>query len=347
MKSAGTISFILLLLFLTHCKKEETIEATKKEIDTVYVKSLPVVNSSYKRYGDYYGVAEPQQHHTLISFLGGTVEKIAVSEGDKVRKGQSLVLVNSKKAQLMLETARLNEEVARSLVERTKKQLESGNSTKNAYNKANLSWLQSKDVLINAEKNLRGAQGIAPFSGIVLNKYVEQYQEIPPQMKTLSIGNVDKIKVIVFISEHDVVSITEGGSCSVTFNNIPSKVWEGKVYRLSRDTHDKKKMYRCEVIIDNRKRELLPGFTANVKVLLKEDKERVIIPTSAILTTRDKQYVMILKNNKAIKTFVTVETVQKEVSVIAHGLKVGDTIITEGNHMVNSDSFVLVSNKKS
>ncbi|OFW04569.1 MAG: hypothetical protein A3H96_09270 [Acidobacteria bacterium RIFCSPLOWO2_02_FULL_67_36] len=76
---------------------------------------------------------------------------------------------------------------------------------------------------------------------------------------------------------------------------------------------------------------LWPGLFVQVKVLLTTETNAITVPTAAVQTTQDGQYVYVVKPDQTVDfRKVTVQRQQGDDLVVASGLQAGDTVVTDG-----------------
>ncbi len=332
------LGFTLLILPFA-CKKE------KKKVEdklTVPVSVIRVTRGVFVEYGDYYGSVRGIEEAELICTSGGFVEKIDVKEGSKVKAGQSLAKIDSRKAINQCETAELNQKIALDNYQRQLKFLKSGTASQVAVDRAHLAYLNSKTNFMNAERAKKGALCISPISGIVVAKYIDEFEELPPGSPTFVVADIEKLKITIGIPENDIPGIKEYNDAVITFNNYPDRTWKGRLVSFSRKTSPKLLTFQAEIHIDNPDGLILSGTTANVHLTRRILRNQIIIPTNTLLTIDDSTYVMGVRNNKVKRIPVKTGVSNTTHTVILSGLNTGENIIVEGVHLVSDASLVKI-----
>ena len=82
----------------------------------------------------------------------------------------------------------------------------------------------------------------------------------------------------------------------------------------------------------NTDRALWPGQFLNAVLTLAVEKEAIVVPSPAVQTGQAGTYVMVVKSDKTVemRPVVVARTVGDE-SVIASGLRAGETVVTDGH----------------
>lgn len=89
-------------------------------------------------------------------------------------------------------------------------------------------------------------------------------------------------------------------------------------------------LYEVEAVTDNKDNNILPGMVAVMQIPEKRVKEAIIVPTEAIVEEIEGVYVYIVKDDKAVKTEITVKESQSDKSAIEGEVEVGDEIVING-----------------
>ncbi len=330
------MKLLIVLLVFTNF----SIQASDDEIPGVPVRVKQVKAGNFKDYGEYIGTVKGLHDVTLIAYSGGKASKIKVKEGDYVKAGEALCDIDAKKSDLIHQSALLSQKLARENKERSETHLKNGSVSRQQYDQTVLRYIQSQTAVIDTKRSLEGARCISPISGVVTQIHINQYEVLPPGRPTISISQLDQIKVLVPIPDSDHFNFT-GNPVMIQFDEISPQI-PGKVYSGSKRIDQRDRKFYVEVRAKNPKLMLKPGMTVNVKVLKRMLKRKIVIPTSSILILTEALAVMVAEGDVAKKKYIKVLTTDNTKSVVAEGLSLGDRLIVEGQHQVVQDSPIKV-----
>ena len=301
----------------------------------------------------------------LAPATGGEVAKLHVKEGDVVKKQQILMEVwnNDLKAQVELQTAEVNAKQAaarqacllaagaeRDAVRLKKlqqhKQIVSEKDVDDAVTlaRANRAACQSAKAAIQvSQASLKVAQAavqrtmvFAPFDGTVaevnveLNEFVTPSPPGIPTLPAIDLLDVSCLYVSAPIDEVDAPRIKLGMQVCVSLDAFAEKRCSGKVTRIAPYVLEKEKQARTvevEVKLSDPReiQDLLPGYSADIEVILNSNEQAIRVPTEAIL---ENNQLMILGDDNVLEE----RTFQPGLSnwnytEILSGLEVGEQVV--------------------
>ena len=194
----------------------------------------------------YAGKTLPSRSSELGFKRGGEIAQVLVDIGDVVEKGQVLARLDSQTLASNLEQAEANTALAQAnlsaakaeaqLAANTEKRFrtlrEQGNTSKQIYDEAKLSFqtkrAQYQVAQANVKRALAGANASkialaeaaikAPFDGIIQSRYMDEGTQIlggTPALKLIELG---PIKAHIGVPSESVASLTIGGSHNLSWN---------------------------------------------------------------------------------------------------------------------------------
>ena len=215
------------------------------------------------------GKVKPVTTVNIKSELAGEVKKLFVEEGDSVKAGDKLALVQQESSQARqiaqarasLERAKLDLEDAERNLERKQELYQKGFIAKKDVEDAEKSYKNSKIQYELAEKqlwlDLGGTEPIklqslasrafdnvivkSPISGVVINLNVEEGEMITSGTQAfggggtalMTIADLSKMIVKTDINEVDVGRVRAGQSVNIGFDAIRGKVYRGVVKKIA------------------------------------------------------------------------------------------------------------------
>jgi membrane fusion protein, multidrug efflux system len=100
---------------------------------------------------------------------------------------------------------------------------------------------------------------------------------------------------------------------------------------------------KVKATFPNEKRHLWPGQFVNVVITLAMDPNAIVVPAVAVQTGQQGQYVFVVKSDQTVDLrAVTIARSDGKESVVATGLRAGETVVTDGHLRLVAGSRVSV-----
>lgn len=299
--------------------------------------------------------------------VSGTIVRLCVSEGQKVRKGQSLFVIDQVPYRAALNTAMANVEAAKaglataelnykSNKELYAKKVVSEHTLRTAENtyltaKAQLSQAEAQEV--NARNNLSYTEVKSPSDGVVgaLPYRVGALvgPSLPQPLTTVS-DNSD-MYVYFSMTENQLLALTrQYGSMDEALSNMPEAELKlndnslydkkGKIESISGVIDRQTGTVSARVVFPNESRLLHSGASGTVLVP-STYKDCIVIPQGATVRMQDKTQVYKVVDGKAVSTLISVAAINDgREYIVLDGLNVGDEIISEGAGLLREGTQV-------
>ena len=299
--------------------------------------------------------------------VSGTIEKLCVTEGQTVRRGQLLFVIDQIPYRAALKTAVANVEAARAamataeLTYNSNKELYtqkvvsefSLKTAENTYLTAKAQLTQAEAQEVNARNNLSYTEVKSPSDGVVgaLPYRVGALvgANLPYPLTTVS-DNSD-MYVYFSMTENQLLALTrQYGSMDEALKNMPevelilndNSVYnkKGVIESISGVIDRQTGTVMARVVFPNESRLLHSGASGTV-VVPSIYKDCIAIPQGATVQMQDKVVVYKVVDGKAVSTLITVAGINDgREYVVLGGLQSGDEIISEGAGLVREGTQV-------
>ncbi len=265
----------------------------------------------------------------LKSEVSGRVTKILFKEGGFVKKGDLLVKINDSELQAQLEKAKyvlkLSEEKEYRQRNLLKREAISQEEYDSALNELNVNKAQVDLIKAQIDKT----EIVAPFSGKIGLRHISIGSYITPTTIIASLQNIDPIKIEFSIPEKYAGSVEVGDK--VNFNIVGSEeTFTGKVYAIEPKIDNVTRTLSIRALCSNTSGKLLPGGYADVKLILKDISNALMVPTEAIIPILKGQKLFLYKNGVVTDPIVQTGIRTDTTVQITDGLAPYDTVITSG-----------------
>ena len=311
-----------------------------------------------------------QNDVTITPQVSGQLMKICVAEGQQVKKGQTLFIIDSRNAQLELEAAQANLQAALAQENSAKLEYESNknlfekkivssymlSNSENSYKQAQASVAQAKSAVNRAKVNLGFCTITATVSGIIGEIPVRTGDQVSPMTQlTMLSGNTTmyaEFSVTESIVETMVKEGVKANDVEKYITNLPPATFvmkngteyphKGRVVSLTGVVNAETGSLTCKVSYPNPDGHLYSGIQGTI-VMPFAEKSVIVVPQYAVVRLQDKAQVFKVKaDSTATAIEVTTEdTGNGKDFIVTSGLNEGDQIVTTGANNVTEGQKVL------
>ena len=340
-----------------------------KEIQTSY-ETLTIQKSDIELPYKFSARMKGQNDVTITPQVSGQLMKIAVSEGQLVKKGQTLFSIDSRNAQLDLEAAQANLQAALAQENSAKLEYESNknlfnekivssymlDNSENAYKQAQAAVAQARAAADRAKVNLGFCTITSPVTGAIGEIPVRAGDQVTPATVLTVVSGNQQMDAEFSVTEAIVEARVNAGVQQsdkdrylallpdVTFvmKNGTEYPHKGRVTSLTGVVDAATGSIACKASFPNPDGTLFSGIQGTVVLPLQEENV-IVIPQVAVVRLQDRSQVYkVLADSTATAVAVTTENTGNGKDVIVtSGLNVGDKIVTVGANNVQEGQKVI------
>ena len=342
----GMIALFVVLLFAIGDKKNAIVaqnaSAVAEESPLLNVVTLPLTLRQMNDAINLPGSIEPWVELNLKSKIRATVEEVLVTEGDEVSEGEVLARLETADYKIALDRARAAYELALSNYQREKSLYDRG-VIPIAQMQAKETGLQTARAdLENAELNLSRCTIPAPISGVIQYLNVKKGLLLNSGDPVAIILKIDQVKAVVGIPESDIDAVRKLDKVDITIQALDNRVITGKRHFLSPAPENTARLYRMELAVDNKDRDIRPGMFFRANVIKKTVTDAVAVPLYSVITRNEEQFVFVEKEGVVHKTDVKLGIMEKWMVQVVDGLSPGDRIVVEGHRDLEDNQKINV-----
>jgi RND family efflux transporter MFP subunit len=337
------VLFVVVLFVMTSCGHQKEEDNTVKKDEAIKVKTEMVRSIKGNSELHYSGTIEPSQTIPLTFQSNGIVDNVMVQEGDMVRKGQVLAVVNKSDNLSMYQASTAKYQQAKDAYDRLKNVHDKGSLTEIKWVEMETNLKQAESQVQLAQSNLEKCTMRAPDNGMIGHKNIEPGQSSLSAGTPLELVKIESVFVKVAIPENEISKIRKGQTASFSISALDSKTFEGVVTSVGVVADKISRTYEVKISVKNDHLEIKPGMVCDVTLNAIMGKETVIVPYDAVTRESEgKAYVFILTSGqKQVKkqTIATGNYLQSGIEVL-EGLTIGQTVVTEGKEKLSDNSTI-------
>ncbi len=141
----------------------------------------------------------------------------------------------------------------------------------------------------------------APFAGVITLRNVDLGTLIAAGNTMLfRIAQTGTLRTFINAPQVNASEIRVGQTAQIEFNELPGKVFEGKVARSSGALDPATRTLLVEVQVSNPKGELLPGMYANVTMRALREDPPLLIPSEALIARAEGTLVAVVDDSSTV-----------------------------------------------
>ncbi len=283
----------------------------------------------------------------VTTSVAGLVKEIAFQSGQKVKKGDLLVRLDTDLETAALRSAQANLELSK-LTENRNRQLVSTNAVSQAaLDKAVADLHVSEAAVASANAQITHKTVFAPFDGVAGVRKVDLGQYLQPGAAVVNLQDLSVMLGNFHLSQKDLGRVTVGQTVQVTLDAYPGRVFEGTLAAIEPQVDAKSGMVAIQVRLPNPDEVLRPGMFAKVQITAPDGASVVTVPQSAITYALHGDSVFIIqpgKDNAKQATRVVVQTGDRRDGRVAilSGLKGDELVVTSGQLKLENGSSVAI-----
>lgn len=365
MKQRLLIATVLLAACLVSCK-----EAVPPQ-QQVYYSVQTVAETDVTLTESYSASVRGRQDIEIYPQVSGTIQRVCVKEGEKVRQDQSLFVIDRVPYEAALRTAVANVHAAEAQVQTARITFESKqelfrqnvvsefdlSTARNALAVAEASLEQARAEETNARNSLSYTEVKSPADGVVGTIPYRVGALVGPTsaQPLTTVADNSEMYVYFSMSENRLQELVmRYGSLDRTLENIPAvqlRLNDGSIYAeagrvesISGVLNPETGSGSLRAVFPNPNRMLFSGGTGNV-VIPQQLENALSIPQEATYELQDKIFVYRVIDGKAVATRIEVSPIHDGVNyTVTKGLSAGDVIVTTGVGLLNDGDEIKVNN---
>ena len=300
MRFLSAVSLVLILFVLVSCSQGKNAEQPAAK--STPIKTGKVRHVQEREFVSVSGtVVSPDAPVPGAFLVSGKVIEVGPREGDYIKKGQLLAVIDPIDYKLSLQAASAQAGQAKVALSRSQDEYarmkylyESRSLAENDFEKFKAAWLSAKQQVDQAvanqklaQKHLSDASLYAPSDGFISKRSIEPGQTASPGIPVFEIVKLDPVEINVGVPETDIHLVRLGDTATVTIPALPTESFEGKVRVINVSADPNTRTYMTRIAVPNPAHILRIGMVAEARIRGDRAVDLVTLPAETIL--RDPQ----------------------------------------------------------
>ena len=162
------------------------------------------------------------------------------------------------------------------------------------------------------------------------------------------IADLRKVRLRAFVDESDLGQLKQDQDVKITWDAIPDMQWNGKTQQIPRQVLTRGTRSVGEVLcsVNNDKLELLPNVNVDVRILVQQSRDALVIPRGAVRTEQGAHFAYVLDGDRLRRHEVSLGIANSTSYEVVSGLSEGDLVALSSNADLHDGSQVRPSETK-
>ncbi len=305
------------------------------------------------------GTLKASQGIDLSVEIAGTITDVQFQSGEKVSKGQAIVLLDSEMEQASLVSAEADLSLARLEFQRARSLLDRQAISRSEYDRLNAQSQKAEASVAQLRASLAKKRILAPFSGTIGIRQVDVGDYIAAGTPIATLQDLSTLYVDFFLAEQHVPLLALGQKVQLRVAAYPDERFEGVISALNPKVETTTRNVQVRAELANPDGRLLPGMFADLQVLLPTETAQVVVPETAVTYTLYGNSVLLVTEGTppegvssdepylvVERRFVSTGERRDGLVVILDGLEGGEQVITAGQLKLDSGIHVAIAESR-
>lgn len=350
----------VLLSGLVGCgEKEEVNESAKVEAPILKPVRTMTVSLGSTTTKSFTGVVEANKTAELGFRVSGELKVVNTKEGDLVKKGQVLAVLDQTDFKIKLNASQADYDRAKSEFDRAQSLIKQGAISTADFEKLKAQQSNAKAQLESAQQNFKYTELKAPFTGVIAKQFLSNFEKISSSVAFAVIQDLSAFEVRINLPESIMIKMKrdeDERNVYAVFDGNQDKQYPLTFKEVSTRADEKTQTYAVKFVMTAPKDiNLLPGMSARVfaeHTSSGDELNEVYVPAHAVLEDSQGRFVYIaVAKNPADSSQTEAQVARRAVVVgslnenglqVLQGLDIGDKVITAGMSKISQGLAVRI-----
>jgi RND family efflux transporter MFP subunit len=339
------VGALVLPLSVVACKKpqaEGEAQLTSAGTDVpVKVQTVAVAEKPMPEHLVLTGTLKANQESQVAADAAGKVTATFVERGQKVKRGDTLAILDARGAALQVNTLNAQSQLAQAQLEQAQRECErvkalrdTGAISQAEYDRTTSQCQTTQWSVAAAQAQQKSAQKIvgdsvikAPFDGIVGERMVNVGQYVQPSSVIVTLYTPDPLRLELTVPEANVGGLRPEQVVTYSVQAFGDEKFTGKVRYIAPNVRPTTRDLIIEAECPNPDFKLKPGMFA-VATLETAEKPMATVPDNALRKDADATKVYVVAQDKRVQERIVQTGAEKDgFTAVLVGVKVGEQVV--------------------
>lgn len=273
------------------------------------------------------GTVEAMHWAKVAPLVIGRIVALEAAEGRRVSRGDVLARLDDQELRARVDEIEARQMLLEAQARRVRALLATGSATHQAFDQIESELRQTTANLIATRKRLAEMTITSPLDGIVLRRDGEIGETAREGQVLFWVGRTEPLWITTDVDDDDIPLVAVGQRALVKSDAFPDRVFEGRIGEITPKGDTVQRTYRLRVNIAS-PTELRIGMVVEVNIVVRETKDAVLVPSTAIRGKQGK-HIFVIDDNRATMRIVKTGVVGGRMTEILNGLTPGESVAVD------------------
>lgn len=283
---------------------------------------------------EYPGQTEAENATDLSFKVMGTIQRVLVKEGDHVRRGQTVAILDDRDYRTQLAATESEYRQIAAECDRVIAMHKERAVSDNDFDKARSGLERITAQLTYHRNQVNDCVLRAPYDGYVESVYRTDKETASPGLPIISMFTAGNTEVVINIPETEYMQRGQSATYEAKFSAFPGQTFPLTLKGVTSKANANQ-LYQMRLGLKENKKDITPGMSVMVTIQRSgsDNDSRAFVPTGAVAGEGSQSYVYVFdeKTGTVKKTDVEVENLRADgTAVIKKGLKAGMKVVASG-----------------
>lgn len=329
---------LLLVGVLAACGQEEAKKEEEKY--AIPVETQLVVQGNVSSFYSTTATLEAPVEAHVVTRIAGLIEALHVEEGDRVKQGQLLAVIDAKRQQYELDRSEAEVLIIEQELARVKKMKSKDYVSADSIAKLEYNLQAAKARLDLAKLQVKESQIVSPVDGIIAKRFVKAGNMAKEFEELFYVVNQDELHGIVHLPEQQLSSLRLGQHADIYASGQKNQAVNAEVLRISPVVDAQSGTFKVTLKVPNQNGILKSGMFTRVELKYDTHENVITVPYNAIINQDNKQTLYVVQDTTAERREVELGYREGNMVEVVAGIAPGEHLVIRGQQNLKDQSLV-------
>ncbi|GIU48487.1 RND transporter MFP subunit [Shewanella sairae] len=336
------LPLLLGVSLLSACGSEE--QTKEEEKYAVPVETATVIQGDVSSFYSTTATLEAPQEANVVTRVAGLIQELKVEEGDRVKKGQLLAIIDSKRQKFDLDRSQAEVEIIEQELNRLKKI-----SNKEFFSADSMAKLEYNLQAAMAKRDLAAlyvqeSMIRSPIDGVIATRFVKSGNMAKEFDELFYVVNQDELYGIVHLPEQQLQHLRLGQDAQIVANKHTQETTHATVLRISPIVDARSGTFKVTLSVPNQNATLKAGMFTRVELKYDTHNNVITVPYNALINQDNEYALYVLDGDNVNRRTVSLGYREVDTVEVVSGIQPGEQIVVRGQQNLKDLSLVEVIN---